>query len=483
LNRIHKIYFTYQPNENPTNDYYYIKLSTKSIQDYEYNLSSIDIYFLQIYGIPINEINANYPTGINQLNGYHIIYSIIDNNNYEIQVTSKAISNIQGGGSNIYISKVIDFIEGYPNNNYYKISLKKTFYNVSRIRLISTEFPNTERIIKNYPSHKKNNTLYWQILDDGNDVYSVDITPGNYSVSTFVSELSAQISKVLRPIMELKNANNDTNQILYYNYHIPVINIISQNDIFTMQLLQKITINKPLTLSNNTYIDGFNRLRIYHKDHNLSINNIITISNASATHNIPTNIINNSFTIERILDRDTYEVKLPKYTPNTLQNDITNGGNVVNITYPIRFRLLFDRPSTLGTILGFRNVGKPNSTTQFLTNITNNSLYEGEFESDIIQQTNSINLSGENYILMSSHICKEASYSSGKIDGVFAKILLAGEPGSIIFNQFVQLGEFFKNPISSLSELEVSFYDPNGDLFYFNNIEHSYTLEIYENFS
>jgi hypothetical protein len=483
LNRIHEIYFTSQTNENPTNDYYYIKLATKVVADLEYSLTPIDIYFLQLAGIPVNELNANFPTSVDQLNGYHIIYSIIDNNHYTIQTTSRAINDTSAGGSNIWITKVVDFIEGYPDNNYYKISLKKTFYNVRKIKLISTEFPNTERVIKNYPLSKKNNMIYWQILQDGADVYSTEITPGNYTLTAFKNELTSKIAKVMRPIMELKNANSDTTKIVYATNNIPVIDVIQQNDIFSMKLLQKITISKPLTLSNNTYTDGFNRMRVYHKDHNLSIDDVVTISNALATNNIPDTVINNTFTIERVLDRDTYEVRLPKYTPNTLQNDITNGGDVVNISYPIRFRLLFDRPYTLGNILGFRNVGKPNSVTQYVTEATNNTPYEGEFGIDASRQTNTINLSGDNYILMTSPIFKEASYSSGKIDGVFAKLLLAGDPGTVMFNQFIQLGESFKVAISTLSEIEVAFYDPTGELFYFNNMEHSYTLEIYEDTS
>jgi hypothetical protein len=84
---------------------------------------------------------------------------------------------------------------------------------------------------------------------------------------------------------------------------------------------------------------------------------------------------------------------------------------------------------------------------------------------------------------MCSTIFKESSYTTGNIDGVFAKLLLAGDPGSIMFNQFVQLGEYFKEPISTFSDFEVAFYDPTGELFNFGSMEHSYTLEIYEDIS
>jgi hypothetical protein len=49
-----------------------------------------------------------------------------------------------------------------------------------------------------------------------------------------------------------------------------------------------------------------------------------------------------------------------------------------------------------------------------------------------------------------------------------------------VYNQFIQLGEYFKEPINTLSDLEFIFYDPTGELFNFGSMEHSYTLEIYE---
>lgn len=478
LNTLHNIYFIRNKSDNPSNDYYYIKISTKVSQDYEYSLSSIYINIIQLAGIPINQINANYPRTALQINGYHIIYNIVNLDYYEILVTSKAIMTTTLGDNNIWVSQVLDFIEGYPDNNYYKINLKKTFYNVDRIRLISTEFPNTERVIKNYPLNKKNNMIFWQILEDGDDLYSIEITPGNYTLNTLIEEITRQISKIERPITNIYNLNINNTEMLYYTYNLPVININSQNDLFTMKLLQRLTISKPLTLSNHTFDDGFSRLRIYHPNHNLNINDEITISNAIATNNVPNTILNTTFNIERILDRNTYEVKLPRYTASTTQDDITNGGDNVLIIYPLKFRLLFDRPYTLGHILGFKDIGKPTSITNFNTIITNDTLYEN----DILDRniTNTINLSGDNYILMSSPIFKESSYTTGNIDGVFSKILLAGDTGTIMFNQFVQLGEYFKEPINTLSDFEVAFYDPTGELFNFGSMEHSYTLEIYE---
>ena len=47
-------------------------------------------------------------------------------------------------------------------------------------------------------------------------------------------------------------------------------------------------------------------------------------------------------------------------------------------------------------------------------------------------------------------------------------------------NQFIQLGSTFQEPLSSLSTITFSFYSPDNNLYDFNNVEHSFTIEIVE---
>jgi hypothetical protein len=479
INKTHKIYFNRNDSEIPNNNFYYIKLDSKVDSNFDYNLSTVILYYLQIGGIPLNEVNANYPVNIFQLTGYHIINNVIDDNNYEIVVSTKADTNISGvGGDKCWVARVLDFIEGYPNNNFYKTSLRKTFYNVRRIKLISTEFPNTERVIKNFPESKKNNLLVWQISDDGDTTYSIEITPGNYTILSLKDEIETKIATIERATLLFLNNNIDQNNYYYYTYIIPQIDIKSETDTFIMKLFQKIILKKPLTLVNTVSEDGFNRMRIFHPNHRLTVGDAITIDGASTTEFVPLEVLNKSHVIEKVLDKDNYLIKLDRY--NDIESEVTNGGFAVSITYSINFRLLFNQSGTIGGVLGFTSVGQPNSITKFNKQITNNTLYENQIESD--NQMRIINLSGDNYILMTSPIFKE-TYSSGPVDGIFAKLLLSSDPGTVMFNQFIQLGETFKTPINSLSEFEVTFYDPMGELFFFNNIEHSYTLEIYEDLS
>jgi hypothetical protein len=66
------------------------------------------------------------------------------------------------------------------------------------------------------------------------------------------------------------------------------------------------------------------------------------------------------------------------------------------------------------------------------------------------------------------------------IQNIFAKLLLSGDPNTIIYNDFIQIGQEFIDPIASLGEIEFFFYTPDGELFDFNNIDVSFTIELFE---
>ena len=49
-----------------------------------------------------------------------------------------------------------------------------------------------------------------------------------------------------------------------------------------------------------------------------------------------------------------------------------------------------------------------------------------------------------------------------------------------VYDQYIQIGSTFQEPISTLSTITFSFYGPDNQLYDFNNIEHSFTIEIIE---
>ena len=69
-------------------------------------------------------------------------------------------------------------------------------------------------------------------------------------------------------------------------------------------------------------------------------------------------------------------------------------------------------------------------------------------------------------------------YNLGKIKDVYSKINLTGLPGKILYNSFIPNSNFYYNPIKNLTKLAISFYSSNGELFDFNGLDHSFTLEL-----
>lgn len=480
INGLQQIYSTMTNTEIINNDYYYINMGSiiSNFSD-TYSLTSLVLTFKDLNGINTNLVNANFPINIFQLVGFQTI-TAVTTNSYRVRLNINnniTISNV--GGDSIWVAKIGDFIEGYVNNNFYKVSLKKTFYDVFRIKLISTEFPNTEKVIKSIPESKKNNSFYWKLQSDGNTIYSVELNSGNYSIDLLKTNLQSAINSVSRPNLTIINSN--TTEYSYYENNRCSINIEPKTDTFNIEFFSTIFIPRALTYkSESNYTDQTGRFIINHPNHRLIEGKNITIINATATDSIPQDVINNTFSVEKVIDENTYQVKLPKYNISAANVAVTNGGDAMGITFPIKAQLLFDRLDTIGGLIGYRNVGKPYSVTKFSYINTNTDLYQYDIiDSTTSYSNNSINLSGDNYILMSSPLFKN-SYNTGLVDNVFAKLLLAGDPGTVLYNQYIQLGETFTTPIPSFSQWEVSYYDAMGNLYDFGNLEHSYTLEIYE---
>ena len=93
-----------------------------------------------------------------------------------------------------------------------------------------------------------------------------------------------------------------------------------------------------------------------------------------------------------------------------------------------------------------------------------------------------LTLKGENYIYMSSPVLDSiVTTSSNKVTSAFAKILLTGAPGRILYNTFVANAKIFtEGPLPELNELEIKLVTNDNKLFEFHGHEHSFSLEILE---
>jgi len=88
-----------------------------------------------------------------------------------------------------------------------------------------------------------------------------------------------------------------------------------------------------------------------------------------------------------------------------------------------------------------------------------------------------VQLQGENYIYLQLPQYGTMKTSEG-LTGIFAKLLFAGDPGAIIFQTFVSQDVIFSNPVTKLDHLDINFIKRNGELYDFNGVPVSFTLEI-----
>jgi len=495
INKIHNIYLTSDTDIVGSINYYYIKIPIVPTSNITDTTSNITIKFQHIAGIPINEINSNYPISINQVNGYLTVSSIISEYIFRVSLKYNALITLKNiGGKKIYYAKIKSYISAYTKPNNYIISLNKTLENVTKIKLISTEFPNTEKVVKIFPENEKNNKLYFQVLEDGNHIYNIELTSGNYSIGGLQTEIKSTIEALTRinytGSQIVKEGNN---AILEKSENFSVTTEINQyTDVFSLSLFSVVICIKGITLSTQEYTDSRKRIIVNHANHGLPIGADITLAGCIGTSGIPGIVLNRSHSIETVQDSNNYIIKLPLHNDSSSVSN-TGGGSAINILIPVTFRLLFNNKDSLGQILGFRNVGESNSITPFDTTITNNIAYEQDYFKDAVGneiyfnettrevENNVVQLFGHNYILMTCNIFKHhESISTSNINNLFAKLLLSDAPGSILFNQYIQLADVLKYPVKTLSELEFKFYSPNGTLYEFNGLDHSFTLEFYQ---
>ena len=491
INKIQNIYFTDGTNI-ATNNFFYIKINIKPTIN---NNSVCDINLYSLNGVPLSNINSDYPISINQAQSSLNITNIISQDYYQVKLSLKAtigltnnitltsLQNTTGvGGSNIIISKIVNVIEGFPDANHFKYSLGRNFNNVKKIRLLSTEIPNTEKMIRSSPISKQNNLLYWQNVDDNSIEYSINITEGNYSINDLATEIQAQI--VATPRQEQLNVN--TSKIIYLNDHFATVNINQNSNKFEISYYTTVILTQAITKSTYNFSDGFIRIIVNHPNHKLNSGDTIFINNAVDTEAIPSSAMNGTFSIEEIVSVDNYRIKLGKFNASTY-TAATGGGDAINILTPLQTRLLFNRVGTIGNLLGFRNVGDYNAITIYSKNISNTIEYELDsnlntlgIQNPSIINTALLNFNGDNYIYLTLNYIFKDSIDIQGIKNIFAKLLLSGNPNNVIYNDFIQIGEEFLNTIISLSELEIFFYTADGLLYDFNNINVSFTIELFE---
>lgn len=473
-------------------DYFFIVLpiglqSTYILEDYNFNL-----LFNSLEAIPLNTINTSSQINPNQLTSFHTITSI-DDTGLNIVLPFTAITDtdfnnnnttiMNGGGSHIILGHVDGIDVGYPDPNNYVVSLPAVYNNVISIKLVSSEIPNANKTIRSYPPESANNKLYWNDIDDGDYLYSISIPAGNYTPADLITALSTAFSATPRI--------NSNATATYTNTHFIQTTINLNTSEVTFSPFKEFILQTPITsveppiptdpnipvIPGATYV-----LTILQPNHGITdVGTAILIQNAIDYLGIPSSVINGTRTVIEIIDLDNYKIELPKFNLGSIRTD-TGGGVNVFIYVPDIARFRFDQPNTLGTVLGFRNPGEPLSITPYSSFISNASPYENELSTNILGQTinitnNSLQFAGDNYMIMNAFPI-QIYESISVIKNAFAKIILCDSPGKILYNSFVSMTQLYENPISTLSDLTVSFFTPDGALVNFDGLDHSFTLEI-----
>lgn len=137
----------------------------------------------------------------------------------------------------------------YPYQNNFKAFLGKTFRNVKRVEIVSSEVPNTDAVITNIPTVIQNNVMYWQNQEDytlgfinnvafvTNVANTIDLTVNGHgftsttaNIAVYNSELAtdSSITGVIDGSYQCTIIDVNTLRILY-DGGVPVSGICSVN--------------------------------------------------------------------------------------------------------------------------------------------------------------------------------------------------------------------------------------------------------------
>ena len=241
------------------------------------------------YGMPLNLLDDQ------DINPRYSLQDVINTNMYR-----GGYSGGGGGGGTLRYQKIrkkiiaIDSRDRdtsiYPNPNKYRVFFGEKFVNIKTVRLVSTEFPNTEQVIRSQPPNKKNNKIYWKNEPDGDDIntprtiYSITITDGNYSSSRFANELKSKMNAVSRSSVAPEGSRTKPHDFIVSVNTTTNVFEISQNDSFT--------ISNPFSATRDSGL-----ISVSHSSHGFTTGQVINVSDSAKVGGIPFNIINSSHII------------------------------------------------------------------------------------------------------------------------------------------------------------------------------------------
>jgi len=239
----------------------------------------------------------------------------------------------------------------FGKQNNYAIKLRRTFTNVTVVKLKSTEFPNTLQLIRSTPVAQANNQIYWNNEEDViggvtgvNAVfreYVASVTPGNYDASSFATEIQSQMSAVRR---DAPTAIPIANPL-----HTFTVSIDTVTDIVTFSSVKSSTVPQPFRMQANS-----STVLVTHNAHGFSNGNRIVVSDTISFAGVDAAFFNREHIILNVTT-NAYEFIINTVSVLEPEVQITaqSGGPSVQIGRGINWRLLWSKGGTPASILGF----------------------------------------------------------------------------------------------------------------------------------
>lgn len=398
---------------------------------------NINLSLDTINNFALNTINSKEPRDSNHINRFQVINKI-DDDNIKIFLPQNATIDRTFGGSNITINLIKNFVEGYPNQNNYVIELDRKYENVYQISLISTEFVNSEQIIKGSSfGTGQNNIVKIQLEGSDTTIYTQELIEGNYDANTFSKMVQTELSKIVTNSGQLTfecETSIDTGKLTLKNF-------------------LRTNLSKAFSVSQDSNI-----ITVTHSNHGFSTGQIIKILNATNADTIVSTDINNKEHTITVISSNSYRFSVASTAQRTASG---KGGKTIQILKPQSYKLLFSQVNTSSLLFGFTE-----TDTIFSTVHTGTLL---------------VDLSGDDYFYMCSPQLSDTVKDDGIVEDVFAKILLNQAPGNILYDTFVSNPKvYYDTPLKFIDRIEFIFKEPNNTLFFMNNLEHSFSLRIDE---
>jgi hypothetical protein len=225
----------------------------------------------------------------------------------------------------------------YPDASDFKIFLRKSFHNVYKVCLTSTELTNTDDVIKDMPLAARNNIISWVNSEDADlkfPVYHANIKPGTYTAITLQNEMSIKMNAV--------KTRNGEGPVHVFNVGIDLdSNIVTFTRISRAQLPY-----------NGFFFElGSTVVTVALPHHGFRVGDQVYITGVrSTTGTITAAMLNSNFTVTCVVDIDTFQFEVGTPSSTAAQG----GGLSAFIGKTVPFKLLFGRQQgTIGNVIGF----------------------------------------------------------------------------------------------------------------------------------